>query len=241
MAVLTQDLSAPTITIDGGAGTGKGDIRNLVATVLGFNAFDSGVLYRALAILAYDLGIDWSDEAGLVRLVGILDVTMPAATTIPSNGEERIEEIILLNGVNRIRDIRSSLGDKGASMVAKLQSVRTALLPLQLSKRQLPGLVIDGRDMGELFDTPFRFFVTVTPEERARRRCLQRHGVVTEVEYQAILADILERDLADTTRTVRPLKRHPLAIELDNSAPGQQVTVAQRIVDYYRTHSNVSV
>jgi 3-phosphoshikimate 1-carboxyvinyltransferase len=103
--------------------------------------------------------------------------------------------------------------------VSALAAVRTALVDLQHSFRQLPGLVADGRDMGTVIfpDAPLKVFLTASAAQRAERR----HKQLISKGIPAILADLradLEaRDLQDSSRKVAPLKPAQDAVLLDNS------------------------
>ncbi len=59
-------------------------------------------------------------------------------------------ERILLAGDDVTEAIRAEEVGVGASKVAAMPAVRTALLERQRAYRRLPGLVADGRDMGSV-------------------------------------------------------------------------------------------
>ena len=126
---------------------------------------------------------------------------------------------VLLDGEDVSAAIRSEEGGMNASKVSALPAVRTALVALQHSFRQLPGLVADGRDMGTVIfpDAPLKVFLTASAEKRAERR----HKQLISKGISAILADLradLEaRDARDTSRAVAPLKPAQEARLLDNS------------------------
>ncbi|MDA0951574.1 MAG: (d)CMP kinase, partial [Proteobacteria bacterium] len=84
----------------------------------------------------------------------------------------------------------------------------------------LPGVVIDGRDIGTVVcpDARVKLFVTASPAERARRRQQELLGRGESADYAAILADLEERDLRDTTRPVAPLRPAEDAVTLDTTA-----------------------
>jgi cytidylate kinase len=96
---------------------------------------------------------------------------------------------------------------QGASMVAAVPEVRTALLPFQ---RQFAhgGAVLAGRDVGTVVcpDAPFKLFVTATDAERARRRYEELRGRGDAPIYAAVLAELQERDRRDADRAVAPLR-----------------------------------
>ena len=67
---------------------------------------------------------------------------------------------------------------------------------------------LEGRDIGTVIfpDAKCKFFVTATPEEQARRRMAQSGEVASNADFEAILAEIKERDERDSTREIAPLK-----------------------------------
>ena len=78
---------------------------------------------------------------------------------------------------------------------------------------------MDGRDIGTvvLKDSKFKFFLTATPEERARRRFTELVNRGIDVNYDKLLEDIIKRDYIDSHREVDPLKKADDAIEIDSS------------------------
>ena len=118
-------------------------------------------------------------------------------------------------------DLRSEAVGQAASRVAAMAGVRAALLAFQQRfAATLPGVVIDGRDIGTVVcpDARVKLFVTASPAERARRRQQELLGRGESADYAAILADLEERDLRDTTRPVAPLRPAEDAVTLDTTA-----------------------
>ena len=78
---------------------------------------------------------------------------------------------------------------------------------------------MDGRDIGTvvLKNSKFKFFLTASPEERARRRYTELLNRGLDVNYDKLLEDIIKRDHIDSTRAVDPLKKADDAIEIDSS------------------------
>ena len=83
-----------------------------------------------------------------------------------------------------------------------------------------PGLVADGRDMGTIVfrDAPFKFFLTASAAERARRRYKQLKEKGLTVTLAALLREIEARDERDATRKVAPLKPAEGAVIIDSTA-----------------------
>lgn len=200
---IKQDLTVPVITIDGGAQVGKGTASKGVAKRFGFHRLDSGILYRAVGVLAHDAS-QLHNESVIIGIAQNLQIAFE-------------DDCVLIDGRDYTHEIRTENASTYASYVSKIQEVRDALLAVQLGMRTAPGLVADGRDQGVIFDTPFRFFLTADPEEKARRRKrdLQKAGI--NLSYKEVLKRILDRDAADTNREISQLKPHPNAIIIDTT------------------------
>lgn len=202
---MIQDKTIPVITIDGGAGTGKGTQRTLIARLLGFNSLDSGVLYRAVGFKVYAGQIPLSDITSIEEIALNLNIVTKGNTVIIDNDD-------------RTKIIRSDeIGGKYAALVAQIPEVRKALNHFQISMRKKPGLVSDGRDQGLIFDTPYRFFLETKPEKRAERRVKQFQRLELPADYNAILTEIIRRDDSDKNNPANPLRPHPNAMVIDNS------------------------
>lgn len=193
-----MNSAIPVITIDGPSGSGKGTMSRLLARELGFHFLDSGALYRLLALAALRRGIALEDETALVHLCGELDIHFPATCD---------DEQVLLDGQDVSREIRSEAAASGASRVAALPGVRTALLKRQREFCTAPGLVADGRDMGTVVfpHAVAKIFLTASPEIRAQRRLNQLKEKGINLDIKEVLADIRARDARDAKRTVAPL------------------------------------
>jgi cytidylate kinase len=204
---------APVVTIDGPSGSGKGTVAGLLARQLGWSLLDSGALYRLLALAAGRHGIALDNEAALQTLAANLDVQFVAAR------EGYHGQRILLEGEDVGDELRTEQAGAGASQVAVLPAVRSALLQRQRDFRVQPGLVADGRDMGTVVfpDAPLKVFLTASAEERARRRYLQLKDKVAGVNLSSLLEEIRARDERDTQRAVAPLKPAQDAILLDST------------------------
>jgi len=204
---------APVIAIDGPSGSGKGTVCSRLARQLGWHLLDSGALYRLLALAAGRHGIGLDNETALETLAANLDVQFVAAQ------EGLHGQRILLEGEEVGDELRTEQAGAGASQVAALPGVRTALLQRQRDFRVAPGLVADGRDMGTVVfaDAPLKIFLTASAEERARRRYLQLKDKVAGVNLSSLLEEIRARDERDTQRTVAPLKPASDAILLDST------------------------
>jgi len=196
----------PVIAIDGPSASGKGTVAQRVAEALGFNYLDSGALYRIVALAAHNKNIAWSNAEELGALAKTLKISF-------KNGE------IFLGSDNISDAVRSEEMSRGASEVAVHPQVRGALLDLQHSFRQTPGLVADGRDMASVVftDAKLKIFLTASVEIRAERRYKQLINKGLQANYAQILADLQQRDLRDSQRGASPLTKTKDALLLDTT------------------------
>lgn len=200
------------ITIDGPSGAGKGTVARRVAAALNWHLLDSGALYRLVAHAALNDRVSLEDEPALMQIAASLDVRFSA--------DLRGEEQIWLAGTEVSHAIRSEQAGDGASRVAAIPAVRTALTALQRGFARLPGLVADGRDMGTvIFPTaPLKIFLTASAGERARRRYNQLKDKGLSANLAALSLEIAERDRRDASRPVAPLRAADDAIVVDSTA-----------------------
>ena len=210
------------IAIDGPSASGKGTVAQRVADALGWRYLDSGALYRITALYARNHQITWDNEAAVAALAQALPV-------------EFIEGAVLLDGEDVSAAIRSEEIGMGASRVAALPAVRTALLQRQRAFLTEQGLVADGRDMGSVVfpDAVLKVFLTASPQVRAERRAKQIGVPLDGAGFERILADIEARDEADRNRAVAPLQKLPEAHLLDTSALMIEESV-KKVLDWYR-------
>ena len=206
-----QGQPVPVITVDGPSGAGKGTLSHLLADALGWHFLDSGALYRVTGHACVLEGVSWEDHAAVAAVARHLDVVF----TTDRNGEVRVA----YKGSDVSRAIRTEEGGRGASTVAVIPAVRTALLQRQREFCQPPGLVADGRDMGTVVfpDAALKIFLTASAEERARRRYLQLLDKGENVSLPRLLEDIEERDARDSSRSVSQLVPAEDAIVIDSS------------------------
>ncbi|STZ08678.1 Cytidylate kinase [Moraxella caprae] len=204
------------ITIDGPSGAGKGTVAYRLAEYFGFELLDSGALYRIVGLMAFKNGLlDGTDidEQKVAKLTKSLNLSFR-----PNTATKTVE--ILVDNTPLTDDIRNEIVGGYASRVALLPSVRTALFDLQKNMaKDRAGLVADGRDMGTVIfpDASVKVFLTASAKARADRRVLQLQMAGKVADYEAILADIIERDERDENRAVAPSRPAVDALVIDSS------------------------
>jgi cytidylate kinase len=202
-----------TIAIDGPAAAGKGTLSRLIAAAYGFHHLDTGLTYRATAKALIDAGQPLDDEA------------------IAEKAARHVE----LGGLDRDILSKHEIGE-AASKIAVMPAVRRALVEAQrrfCEKR--PGTVLDGRDIGTVVcpDAAVKFYVTASPQVRARRRYDEIVARGAVADFDAIFDDVRRRDERDMGRADSPLKPAEDAHLLDTSEMGIEAAfqAAKSIVD----------
>lgn len=196
-----------TIAIDGPSGTGKSTTAKIVAHDLGLTYLDTGAMYRAVTLAALEKNIAPTDTQGIQQLLATTDVRFDA------------QNQILLNGINREKDIRGKVVSESVSPYSAVPEIRAAMTLLQRKIAQECNCILDGRDIGTVVfpDAKFKFFLVTDIEVRAKRRyeeCLAK-GIPMSLEE--IRQNLTERDRIDSSRAVAPLKKADDAIEIDTT------------------------
>jgi cytidylate kinase len=204
------------VAIDGPAGAGKSTASRLLAARLGFALVDTGAIYRTVALAATRLGVGLEDDESLGRLLPDVDIRF-APPAAGGTGPR-----VLLAGVDVSGEIRTPQISAGASKVSARPVVRAGLLELQRRLALAPenrGAVLEGRDIGTVVfpDADAKFFVTASPEERARRRYAELLAKGDASTFDQVLADQRARDKADSEREIAPLRPAGDALVIDTS------------------------
>jgi cytidylate kinase len=197
------------ISVDGPAAAGKGTIAKALAQHFGYHFLDTGTLYRRVGLVL----LETSDDPRNVK----------AAVAIAQNLNSHPYSDL---------ELRTEAVGAAASIVAVIPEVRTALLAYQRNfADQLPGAVLDGRDIGTIVcpDADVKLFITASSEVRARRRLAELRSYGADVSFDVVLADIKQRDERDRTRAVAPLVSAVDAVVIDTSEMTAEEAIAAAI------------
>ena len=221
------------IAIDGFSSCGKSTFAKAIAARLGYIFIDTGAMYRAVTLYALDHGAIRSgivDEEAVVRLLGEISITFRF-------NPERGASDIYVNGdlaEGRIRTIEVS---NCVSRVSAIPEVRSKLVAMQQEMGRRRGVVMDGRDIGTVVfpDAELKLFMTADPAVRARRRYDELRARGDEVSLEEIERNVRDRDRADMSRAVSPLRQAEDAIVLDNS----HMSVGEQMEWFLREYERV--
>ncbi|MCK5804916.1 MAG: (d)CMP kinase [Lentisphaeria bacterium] len=214
------------VTIDGPAASGKSTVAKLVAQRLGGHYINTGDMYRTVACAVLRRG---GDPRNQTEEIAEVLPTLDLGYVLDEGGSL----VLMLNGEPvKQEEIRTAEVAAVVSYVARIPAVRYWLRARQRKTVELGTIVMEGRDIGTVIlpNASNKFFMTASPEERARRRFAQPGEVPAGATLASVAAEIAERDQMDMNRPVSPLRpaEDAVLIDTDGLTPEQ---VADRIVD----------
>lgn len=210
-AALRRDVTQIlNIALDGPAGSGKSTVSKLIAKKLNILCFDTGAMYRACALKCIKSVINSEDEAAVEKLMQNINLEIKYEGGVQHT---------YLDGRDVSDEIRKNEISMLASKVSALKCVRDKMVELQRKIAATTSCILDGRDIGTnvLPDAKFKFYLTASPEVRAKRRSEENEQRGLESNFDGILKDIIKRDEQDKNRKIAPLKQAKDAIFVDSS------------------------
>ena len=194
------------IAIDGPSGAGKSTIAKAVARRLGIDYIDTGAMYRAIGLKMTRLNLPMEESEALQQMLEKTDIDFNAGDVI-------LDDVV----VNDL--IRTPEMSMAASACSALGMVRAKLVELQRKMGQKKSVIMDGRDICEVVlpDAEYKYYLTATAEERARRRTAELIEKGLYADFEQVLADIQQRDYNDMNRAITPLKKADDAVEIDST------------------------
>ncbi len=184
------------ITVDGPAASGKSTVARRLAESLGFHYVNSGALYRAIALAVSRQPQAIESEEEMANLLGQVTV------------EFRSEERTFLDNEDVSEAIRTKEVSVWASRVATLPAVREQVNTVLHQIASKTHSVIDGRDIGTVVfpDADFKIYLEASLDERSRRRLRDYQKAGRTALLEDIMAELSDRDQADSSRKVAPLQ-----------------------------------
>ncbi|HEY4866302.1 MAG TPA: (d)CMP kinase [Candidatus Dormibacteraeota bacterium] len=203
------------VAIDGPAGSGKSAVGRRVAEALGLPFVDSGLMYRAIALLALERGLEPTDGAALSRLAHQVRLRVEGRK-------------VWIDGEDYTDRVYSPELSEAASLVGKVAGVRLALVAQQRALGRT-GVVMAGRDIGTVVfpDTLHKFFLTASVEERARRRAAQIEARGGQADPAQLRREVEERDRRDSQRSVAPMRAADDATVIDTNQLDLEAVVGE--------------
>lgn len=193
------------IAIDGPSASGKGTVARKLAEHFDFAYLDTGLLYRAVGVLALENRVNIDTPAEIAAFINSVPLEKIAAKLSDPS-------------------LRGDTAAQVSSKCAAVAEVRAKLLLLQQTFAKSPpdgkkGAALDGRDIGTVIApyAPVKIYVTASSEARAQRRWKELQARGETATYADVLADLQARDERDTKRAVVPALPASDAIVLDTT------------------------
>ena len=198
------------IAIDGPASSGKSTVAKFLSKKLNILHLNTGSLYRVIALYCQNNNVDVYNESAVSQAINNCDIEI---------GFEDGFQKDYLNNVCVTEYLRTEYISKISSVVSQYKAVRKKVLDMQRNVALKNSVVMEGRDITSevLPNADFKFFITASPEERARRRYEEDVLSGMQVDYQSVLKEIKERDYRDYNRTISPLKIVADAVVIDTT------------------------
>lgn len=223
------------IAIDGPVAAGKSTVAKELSKATGFVYVDTGAMYRAVALVALQRGINVEDEEALVALVREIDINV----RMPTSGEKdgRLSTV-LVDGKDVSWEIRKTQVSDVVARVASLPQVRKVLVPKQRLIAGRRDVVMEGRDITYVVlpEADLKIYLTASEDVRIERY-FQKMVFLNKKFQRSIAVEMLKkRDNLDATREASPLRIVPGAWVLDTSelTVRQVVEVIIRRIDEVR-------
>lgn len=207
---MTNKTQSIQIAIDGPAGAGKSSVAKVLSKRLGCIYLDTGAMYRAVTWAAIQQNIDFCDLEAMTNLLDTLELNFK-----DENGVQHL----YCNGTDVTEAIRTPEISANVSAVSMIPIVRESMTAQQRRIAQGHDVLMDGRDIGTtvLPEAQYKFFLTASLAERARRRGLELEAKGQSVDYAQLEEDIALRDKKDSEREVSPLRQAEDAELIDTS------------------------
>jgi cytidylate kinase len=205
-----------SVAIDGPAGSGKSTIAKLIAQKFNLLYINTGSMYRAVTLKCLRENISVSNISEVCTLISKLEMHFE-------------EDKLIVDGEDVSEEIRTPYISGKVSDFAAIPQVREIMVRKQRQMSNEYNVIMDGRDIGTvvLCKSLNKFYLTASPETRAKRRYEEFIEKGIEVEYTNILSDIIKRDYKDSHRKADPLTKASDAIVIDTSDLSIEAVVAK--------------
>lgn len=198
------------VAVDGPAGSGKGTIAKRIKNELGFMNLDTGAVYRCLALEMLRRKVALENKNEIIKIANEINIE------IDNSGEK---DIILLNGEDVSKEIRSKEVTDIVSQVSSIIDVRKIMVEVQRKMAIGKDVIVEGRDIGTVVfpNADIKIYLDASEEIRAKRRYeenLQNNIITT---YNEVLENVKMRDYNDMNKKVGALKKADDAILIDST------------------------
>ena len=191
--------------------SGKTAVGRELARRLGWQLFDTGIMYRAATWQAQRRGVHLDEHESVAELIrkSRFQLRPPAEA-------DSVELEVYVDGENATPHLRNPEVESGVPTVAAIAGVRELMVQIQQEQAAQGCMIVVGRDIGTVVlpDAPVKIFLDASAEVRAQRRAKERNQ---DADRASVLAATNRRDELDQRRAASPLVAAQDAVELDTS------------------------
>ena len=212
--------------IDGPGGSGKGTLTILVAQKLGLVNVDTGAMYRCVALECLNKKIKPEELEKIEAVLENIDIQLK---------RENGNQIVLLNGQDVSKEIRTTRIDENVAKYAAIKSVRDKVTPIQQKMGDNANIIMEGRDIGTVVfpNADVKLFLDCSLEVRAKRRYKQNLERGINTPFEEVLNALIERHKLETERDIAPFVKAEDAIYVDSSdmSVEEETNVVLKIIE----------
>ncbi len=198
------------VAVDGPAGSGKGTVTKRIEKELGFLNLDTGATYRCVALEMLRKGISLENEEEIIKVANEINIEI---------NNQNDKDIILLNGEDVSKEIRTKEVTAIVSQVSSIVKVREIMVDVQRKLATGKDVIVEGRDIGTVVfpNADVKIYLDASEEIRAKRRYKENVENGIEITYEEVLENIKMRDYNDMHKKVGSLKKADDAILVDST------------------------
>lgn len=198
------------VTIDGPAGSGKSTVARKLAARMEIPYLDTGAMYRAIAYVAQQKGVDFENDEALLRVARSIDLEVdcgPTHTRVRANAHD-VSEAIRSMDVSAVTPFVARHGQIRALLVERQRQIG----------RALGSLVSEGRDQGSVVfpKADAKFVLDASLDRRAERRLHEMAADGEAVTLEQVKANLRARDAVDAKQW-EPLLQSGEAVVIDTT------------------------
>ena len=199
------------VAVDGPAGSGKGTVTKRIEKELGFLNLDTGATYRCVALQVLRENVKLDNEEKIIKIANNINIK------IDNTGDK---DIILLNGEDVSKEIRTKEVTEVVSQISSIIPVRERMVEVQRNLAKGKNVIVEGRDIGTVVfpNADVKIYLDASEEVRAKRRYEENVQNGINTSYEEVLENVKMRDYNDMHKKVGALKKANDAIVIDSTS-----------------------
>ena len=216
------------VAVDGPAGSGKGTVTKRIEKELGFLNLDTGATYRCVALQVLRENVKLDNEEKIIKIANNINIK------IDNTGDK---DIILLNGEDVSKEIRTKEVTEVVSQISSIIPVRERMVEVQRNLAKGKNVIVEGRDIGTVVfpNADVKIYLDASEEVRAKRRYEENVQNGINTTYEEVLENVKMRDYNDMHKKVGALKKADDSVVIDSTELSIE-EVVEKIKELIKKH-----